>query len=75
MKSVKRKVKSEKRTRRVPWQQSKGGTGAAGMGRAAKFFSHKQRQIIDMKAEGGRGTSKNVQLEIEQGEREREEIN
>lgn len=73
MKSVKRKVKNEQDA--CHGNNQKGHRGV-GKGRAAKFFSHKQRQIIDMKAEGGeRETSKNVQLEIEQGEREREEIN
>lgn len=58
MKSVKGKVKNEQGACHGNNQCGREGRGAR---RSAKFFSHKQRQIIDME------TSKNAQLEIEGG--------
>lgn len=58
MKSVKGKVKNEQGACHGNNQCGREGRGAR---RSAKFFSHKQRQIIDME------TSKNTQLEIEGG--------
>lgn len=59
MKSVKGKVKNEQGACHGNNQCGRVGGGRGR--RAAKFFSHRQRQIIDME------TSKNAQLEIEGG--------